>query len=215
MDAWQQTFGSLRLGGLVASDGSWSYAFSHRDLRWAIPSIAGESRDVYDEFAQLATMANRLYWTRDLRIVRKDGYVLPTPHTFADLIRAYSSVINPYFLEHGAEEVLAHRNELAAAPPSYFNPHTVNLAVLFMTGQLYEVHAFEGLVHFAECDFGRGEHGEPTMQVSNCFWRASAWPRGLLIIPTPPPAEDSSVIVPLAVGAVLAGLGIAAWRAWG
>lgn len=205
MGEWESRFGNLNLGGLVASDGSWSYAFTIKDLRWAVPTAAGESRNIYDQFAQLATMANRLYWTRDLRIVRKDGYVLPMPHSFAELLRAYSSVTNPYYLASGSEEARRRRAELSTAPPSYFDPHTVNLVVGFMTGAIYEVGAFQGLVHFAECDFGRAEHGEPTMQISNCFWRASGWPRDLLIVPTKP-TGDSSIITPLLVGAGLFGL---------
>lgn len=202
MGEWESRFGNLNLGGLVASDGSWSYAFSHRDLRWAVPMVAGESRDRYDQFAELSCMANRLYWTRDLRIVRKDGYVLPMPHSFAELIRAYSSVINPAFQTIGSEEVRRRRAELSTAPPSYFDPHTINLVVGFMTGAIYEIGAFQGLVHFAECDFGRAEHGEPTMQISNCFWKAAGWPRDLLIVPTKP-TGGSSIVAPLLVGAGL------------
>lgn len=213
MDGWSALLRSVRFGGLAASDGSWGYQFTPDDLRLAVPMLAGESRDVYDEFAQLCTMANRLYWTRDMRVVRKDGYVLPMPHTFADLILAYSSVINPYFREHGGPSVVARRAELLNAPPSYFNPHTVSLAVEFMTGQLYAVEAFQGLVHFAECDYGRAKHGEPTMKIKNCFWRASGWPSGLLIVPVPPRIEKHP-FAPLVFGAVAAGLGLAAWKAW-
>ena len=197
--SWGSRFGCMRFGGLAASDGSWSYRFTFNDLRWAIPMLAGESRNVYDNFAELATMANRLYWTRDTRIVRRDGYVLPMPHTFADLILAYSSVIGQWFTDHGPG-----RPDLVAAQPGEFDPHLVNLAVEFMTGRLYEVSAFKGLVHFAECGFGRERHGEPSMAISNCFWRAEGWPSDLLIVPTKP--SGGSPFVPLAVGAGLFGV---------
>jgi len=160
--------------------------------------MAGESRNIYDQFAQLATMSNRLYWTRDLRVVRRDGYVLPKPHTFADMILAYSSVIGPWFRTHGDERTISRRRDLLEANPEDFDPATVSLATEFMTGQLYEVRAFQGLVHFAECDFGRAEHGEPTMKISNCFWKASGWPRDLFIVPTK--EEGSSVLLPLGLG---------------
>ncbi len=195
MGEWEDRFGDLRLGGLAASDGSWSYRFTFEDLRWAIPMCAGESRNIYDNFAELATMSNRLYWTRNVKITRRDGYVLPMPHTFADLVFAYSSVIGAWFTDHGPG-----RPDLVAARPVDFEPRLVNLVVGFMTGTIYEVSAFKGLVHFAECGFGTARHGEPAMQISNCFWRASGWPRDLLIVPTKP-TGGSSIATPLLLGA--------------
>jgi len=197
--SWATRFGVMPFGKLVASDGSWEYQFSFGDLRWAVPMLAGESRNVYDNFAELATMANRLYWTRNTRIVRRDGYVLPMPHTFKDLVLAYSSVIGSWFTDHGPG-----RPDLVQAEPEDFDPHVVNLAVEFMTGRLYEVSAFKGLVHFAECGFGTERHGEPALHIDNCYWRAEGWPSDLLIVPTP--RGGSSMLTPLAVGAGLFGL---------
>ena len=203
--------GGLSFGGFTDGRG-WSYRFTIGDLRWLCPALVGESSNLLDQEAICATMLQRLYAVRGRgSIVARGGEVYP--YSLWGMVRSYSQPVNPYWLEHGTPEQIAHRTEIQSMTPDDVPRETLQLAVRFVEGRLPVRPELVGLTDFAACDCagcGVDVHGPAAMKVDSCFWRDPSWPSGLALANVP--GQTTSVLVPLAVGAALAGIGLAVWR---
>jgi hypothetical protein len=210
--SWGSTIAWVKYGGLVGKDG-WRYTFSPRDARWTIAALYGESESSgvgpWGD-AVLWTWAQRMYLYRNNREMhRRDGYLLPWPHTYADIILSHSSPVNPYWRHRGDEWAINRRANIVSMEPEDFPRGFVEWVLSWLRGERAMDPRFAGLVDFSRCDCvgcGEDDHGPADLHApgyprSNCFWKEAgtrSWTTETL---RPVQASrGSSVVLPLALG---------------
>lgn len=163
--------------------------------------------------AILWTMANRLYKLRHTSFEDRSGNVYKPPHRYSQILRSYSSPINPYWRERGTPETRERRLRFATMDWYDADPRVIDLVVRFMSGQVPIRREFVGLVHFSECECGAGcgrhLHGPEDYVIDNCFWKASdtrGWTTETLK-PTKPRPTSAAVPVIAGIGAIALYLG--------
>jgi len=171
--SWGSTIAWVKYGGVVAKDG-WRYTFAPKDARWAIAALYGESESAGagpEGDVVLWTWLQRMFLYRnnhDMR--RRDGYVLPWPHSYADIVLSHSQPVNPYWRHRGEEGLIVRRANIVGMEPEDFPPGLVDRVLSWMRGER-PMHPFvAGLVDFAACDcVGCGEdvHGPADLRGSN------------------------------------------------
>lgn len=212
---WDDRLGDLRWGGLVSYDG-WTYRFNATDAMWAVRMLLGETvsgADGPEGDAVLWCMANRMYLLRNQTFSRRDGLLLTPPHSYTDIIRAYSQPINPYWFdpmhEGDASRLQRRREVISLGPADTWRGVRVEdvtrKVVAFMQGRI--PNSVPGIVHFGESGNAQmlETHGTPAalpFRTSNSFWRSPAtrtWNEATLNATGPEPVSF--------VGPVVFGLG--------
>ena len=210
--SWGSTIAWVKYGGLVGKDG-WRYTFGPRDFRWALAALYGESESSGagpDGDAVLWSWASRQFLYRNNREMRRrDGYILPWPHTYADIVLSHSQPVNPYWRRRGEEGAIIRRANIVDMEPEDFPPGVVAKVLAFMQGRLPMHPMLAGLTDFAACNcVGCGEdtHGPADLRGGgyprgNCYWKEAGSRSWTVETLRPvPAASGGGVLLPIALG---------------